>query len=137
MTCHVGCVKLSQALVGLERGFTCVEEPVFPDDDGLELLPFTGGCLTFEGEINKLAVNVAFGRYKVVDYGLLIIMRHASEKKSDYFSLSIIMRRSRAKRESFLLIIQGKKASSYRVICTLCNAREVEGAAFRKENGNI
>ena len=136
MTCHVGCVKLSQALVGLERGFTCVEEPVFPDDDGLELLPFTGECLTFEGEINKLAVNVAFGRYKVVDYRLLIIMKRASEK-SDFFSLSIIMRRARAKRECFLLIIQGKKASSYRVICTLCIAREVERAAFRKEKGNI
>ncbi|CAN0336947.1 unnamed protein product, partial [Scytosiphon promiscuus] len=30
-------------------------------DEGLELLPYDG-CLTFEGEINKLAVNVAFGR---------------------------------------------------------------------------
>ena len=42
----------------------CVERPVFPDDDGQELLFFTGDeCLTYEGEINKLAVNVAFGRY--------------------------------------------------------------------------
>ena len=57
-------MKLSQALVGLERGAMCVERPVFPDDDGQELLFFTGDeCLTYEGEINKLAVNVAVGRY--------------------------------------------------------------------------
>ena len=56
-------MKLSQAFVGLERGEMCVSDPVFPDDDGLELLPFTGECLTYNGEINKLAVNVAFGRY--------------------------------------------------------------------------
>ena len=30
----------------------------------MTLLPYTGDdCLTYEGEINKLAVNVAFGRY--------------------------------------------------------------------------
>ncbi|CAM9779526.1 unnamed protein product, partial [Laminaria digitata] len=37
--------------------------PVYPDDGGLELLPYTGDdCLTYEGEINKMAVNIAFGR---------------------------------------------------------------------------
>ena len=36
---------------------------MFPDDEGLSLLPYTGDdCLTYEGEINKMAVNVAFGR---------------------------------------------------------------------------
>ena len=53
-----------QALVGLERGADCFSDPVFPDVEGLTLLPYTGDdCLTYEGEINKLAVNVAFGRY--------------------------------------------------------------------------
>nr|CAF04025.1 vanadium-dependent iodoperoxidase 1 [Laminaria digitata] len=55
-----------KALVGLERGSVCFNDPVFPDDEGLTLLPYTGddgnNCLTFEGEINKLAVNVALGR---------------------------------------------------------------------------
>ena len=38
---------------------------MIPDDDGLELLPYTGGdCLTYEGEINKLAANVAMARYR-------------------------------------------------------------------------
>ncbi|CAM9816373.1 unnamed protein product, partial [Laminaria digitata] len=60
---------IRQALVGLKRGSECFRDPVFPDDDGLTLLPYTGddgddgdNCLTFEGEINKLAVNVALGR---------------------------------------------------------------------------
>ncbi|CAN0378109.1 unnamed protein product, partial [Laminaria digitata] len=39
-----------------------LKKPQFPDDEGLTLLPYTGDCLTFEGKINKLAVNVAFGR---------------------------------------------------------------------------
>ncbi|CAM9093034.1 unnamed protein product [Laminaria digitata] len=52
-----------KALVGLERGSDCVKNPVFPDDEGLTLLPYTGeDCLTYEGEINKMAVNIAFGR---------------------------------------------------------------------------
>ncbi|CAN0475827.1 unnamed protein product [Ascophyllum nodosum] len=51
-----------KALIGLERGGECFPNPVFPDDDGLELIAFEGSCLTYEGEINKLAVNVAFGR---------------------------------------------------------------------------
>lgn len=53
-----------QAHVGLERGASCFKDPVYPDDDGQELLPYTGeNCLTYEGEINKMAVNIAFGRY--------------------------------------------------------------------------
>ena len=51
-----------QALVGLERGAECFPDPMIPDDEGLELLNFRGDCLTFEGEINKLAVNVAIVR---------------------------------------------------------------------------
>ena len=55
--------RVPQALVGLERGASCFSNPVVPDDEGLTLLPYTGDeCLTYEGEINKLAVNVAFGR---------------------------------------------------------------------------
>lgn len=51
-----------QAMVGLERGGECFTDPVLPDDDGFELVAWEGGCLTYEGEINKLAANVAFGR---------------------------------------------------------------------------
>lgn len=50
-----------QALVGLERSTDCFSDPVFPDDEGLTLLPYDG-CLTFEGELNKMAGNIAFGR---------------------------------------------------------------------------
>ena len=53
---------MNQALIGLDRGGEYFPNPVFPDDDGLELIAFEGSCLTYEGEINKLAVNVAFGR---------------------------------------------------------------------------
>eukprot|EP00752_Nemacystus_decipiens_P010080 g8982.t1 len=51
-----------KALVGYERGENCFTAPVYPDDDGLELLEWDGECLTYEGEINKLATNVAIGR---------------------------------------------------------------------------
>ena len=51
-----------KAIVGLERGGTCFTDPVYPDDEGLNLLDWDGECLTFEGEINKLAPNVAIGR---------------------------------------------------------------------------
>ena len=100
-------MKLSQAFVGLERGEMCVTDPVFPDDDGLELLPFTGECLTYNGEINKLAVKVAFGRYSG---------------------------RARAKREHILLIIQGIKACH---VHSIYHTREAEGAAFKKAKRNI
>ena len=53
---------MPQGLVGLERGYHCFNNPVFPDDDGLALLPYDG-CLTYEGELNKMAGNIALGRY--------------------------------------------------------------------------
>ena len=49
-------------MVGYERGKECFKDPVVPTDDGLALEDYTGECLTYEGEINKLAVNVSFGR---------------------------------------------------------------------------
>ena len=61
IVCHI--FFIAQAFVGLERGQECFSNPVYPDDDGLELLKWDGACLTYEGEINKLATNVAFGRY--------------------------------------------------------------------------
>ncbi|CAN0146901.1 unnamed protein product [Scytosiphon promiscuus] len=51
-----------KAFVGLERGGDCFSNPMYPDDDGMELLDWDGECLTYEGEINKLTTNVAFGR---------------------------------------------------------------------------
>ena len=54
--------------MGLDRGEDCFSDPVFPDDDGLELLTYTGDCLTFGGEINKLATNVAIGRYNKTEH---------------------------------------------------------------------
>lgn len=56
------CSTCCQAFVGLERGGDCFSNPVYPADDGLELLGWDGECLTYEGEINKLASNVAYGR---------------------------------------------------------------------------
>ena len=39
-----------------------IPDPVVPADDGLSLRPWTGEPLTVEGELNKLAFNMAFGR---------------------------------------------------------------------------
>jgi hypothetical protein len=39
-----------------------IPSPVMPSDDGLSLVPYTGGQLTIGGELNKLASNVAMGR---------------------------------------------------------------------------
>ena len=39
-----------------------IPSPVVAADDGLSLLPWTGGTLTVGGELNKLAANVALGR---------------------------------------------------------------------------
>src|SRR5215831_18469992 len=36
--------------------------PVMSSDDGLSLVPYTGGSLTLGGELNKLASNIALGR---------------------------------------------------------------------------
>ncbi|CAM9605957.1 unnamed protein product [Discosporangium mesarthrocarpum] len=69
-------ITVLKAFVGLERGMHCVSNPVVPSDDGLILVPYspspdeecvgpdgeiTNG-LTYEGELNKLASNIAFGR---------------------------------------------------------------------------
>ena len=39
-----------------------IPSPVTPSDDGLTLVPYTGGSLTVGGELNKLASNIALGR---------------------------------------------------------------------------
>jgi hypothetical protein len=39
-----------------------IPNPVMPSDDGLSLVPYTGGSLTVGGELNKLASNIALGR---------------------------------------------------------------------------
>jgi hypothetical protein len=39
-----------------------IPHPVVPSDDGLSLRPWTGAPLTVGQELNKLALNVAFGR---------------------------------------------------------------------------
>jgi len=39
-----------------------IPAPVMASDDGLSLLPYTGGSLTVGGELNKLASNIAMGR---------------------------------------------------------------------------
>ncbi|HKE26905.1 MAG TPA: vanadium-dependent haloperoxidase [Bryobacteraceae bacterium] len=39
-----------------------IPNPVTPSDDGLSLVPYTGGALTVGGELNKLASNIALGR---------------------------------------------------------------------------
>jgi membrane-associated phospholipid phosphatase len=53
------CVTILKALFD---GNHVVPNPVVASDDGLALNPFAGGPLTVEGELNKLAFNVAFGR---------------------------------------------------------------------------
>jgi hypothetical protein len=39
-----------------------VPNPVTPSDDGLSLVPYSGGSMTVGGELNKLASNIALGR---------------------------------------------------------------------------
>jgi hypothetical protein len=39
-----------------------IENPVVPSADGSSLVPYTGATLTVEGELNKLASNIASGR---------------------------------------------------------------------------
>jgi len=39
-----------------------IPNPVMPSDDGLSLVPYSGGSLTVGGELNKLASNIALGR---------------------------------------------------------------------------
>ncbi|CAN0098562.1 unnamed protein product [Discosporangium mesarthrocarpum] len=65
-----------KAFIGFEKGEMCFTDPVVPDDDGTHLEAYyplpdeicinkygeTVNGLTLEGEINKMATNVAFGR---------------------------------------------------------------------------
>jgi hypothetical protein len=39
-----------------------IPNPVMASDDGLSLVPYTGGSLTVGGELNKLAANISLGR---------------------------------------------------------------------------
>jgi hypothetical protein len=53
------CVTILKAL--FDENFV-IPNPVVPTEDGFGHLPYTGEPLTVGGELNKLAVNVAFGR---------------------------------------------------------------------------
>lgn len=44
------------------NGSFVIPSPVSASDDGLSLLPYSGTPLTVEGELNKLANNISFGR---------------------------------------------------------------------------
>ena len=55
-----GCVTILKALFDAEN--TVIENPVVPSEDGQSLVPFNGTPLTVEGELNKLASNIATGR---------------------------------------------------------------------------
>ncbi len=54
------CVTILKALFDTEN--RNIPHPVVPSADGKELVPYTGAPLTIEGELNKLASNVATGR---------------------------------------------------------------------------
>lgn len=59
------CVTILKALFDTERLVTDFFPVVEPTDDGLALVPYTGGDvgqMTLAGELNKLAANVALGR---------------------------------------------------------------------------
>jgi hypothetical protein len=53
------CVTILKAL--FDENFV-IPNPVVPTEDGSTHLPYTGEALTVGGELNKLAVNIAFGR---------------------------------------------------------------------------
>lgn len=53
---------ITQVLAGLQRGSECFDDLVFPDDEGFTFLPYADR-LTYDGETNKLATNIALGRY--------------------------------------------------------------------------
>ena len=44
------------------NGDFVIPDPVMPNADGTELVAYTGVPLTIEGELNKLASNIALGR---------------------------------------------------------------------------
>jgi hypothetical protein len=54
------CVTILKALFDAEN--TIIQNPVVPTSDGQDLVPYVGTPLTVEGELNKLASNVATGR---------------------------------------------------------------------------
>ncbi|HEY4562370.1 MAG TPA: vanadium-dependent haloperoxidase [Thermoanaerobaculia bacterium] len=54
------CVTILKALFDTEN--RPIPHPVVPTADGSALVPFTGPALTMEGELNKLASNIATGR---------------------------------------------------------------------------
>jgi hypothetical protein len=54
------CVTILKAIFNTEN--FVIPNPVVPNADGSELVPYTGPALTAEGELNKLASNVASGR---------------------------------------------------------------------------
>ena len=54
------CVTILKALFDTEN--TIIQNPVVPTPDGQDLVPYVGTPLTVEGELNKVASNVATGR---------------------------------------------------------------------------
>jgi hypothetical protein len=54
------CVTILKAIFDTEN--RPIPHPVVPTADGSALLPYTGPTLTIEGELNKLASNIATGR---------------------------------------------------------------------------
>ncbi|HEY2290998.1 MAG TPA: vanadium-dependent haloperoxidase [Thermoanaerobaculia bacterium] len=54
------CVTILKALFDTEN--RPIPHPVVPTADGSALVPYTGPALTIEGELNKLASNIATGR---------------------------------------------------------------------------
>ncbi len=44
------------------KGSFVIPNPVVPNADGTALIPYSGPALTIEGELNKLATNIAIGR---------------------------------------------------------------------------
>ncbi len=54
------CVTILKALFETEG--RNIPSPVVPTADGSDLVPYTGAPLTIEGELNKLASNIATGR---------------------------------------------------------------------------
>ena len=54
------CVTILKALFDTEG--RVIPNPVVPTPDGSALVPYTGPALTVEGELNKIASNVATGR---------------------------------------------------------------------------
>ena len=54
------CVTMLKAIFDTEN--RPIPHPVVPTPDGSALVPYSGPALTIEGELNKLASNIATGR---------------------------------------------------------------------------